>query len=180
MNKKIAMSFLSVVAAMALMGGSAFAAFTTSASATANTFSSGNAGIQLSLLHDGTYTGSITSPFSDTNIGPGYSKVFTFYMFNSSATNLPLNLSATFTGVTDPGNLGNDLMTQFTCQPDGGSLTTAPAFSVTSMNGGNVNLGTLNQGVKATCTATISLPSSIGNADVNKTVSFDTVFNATE
>jgi len=49
MNRKIAMSLLSVVGALTLMGGAAFAAFTTTASATTNTFSSTTPSLQLSV-----------------------------------------------------------------------------------------------------------------------------------
>ena len=38
-NRKIMMSSLSIVAALTLLGGTAFAAFTTTATATGNTFS---------------------------------------------------------------------------------------------------------------------------------------------
>ena len=161
------------------MGGSAFAAFAGSANATGNTFSAGDANLQISTDPVNNFGASISSPFTDSNkIAPGYSKQFTFYLKNASTATIPLTIATTFNNVVD-GGLGSDLTTQFTCN-DAGNITTGGTFSIASMNGGNVNLGAIKSGDTATCTVTVALPSTAGNADADKTVSFDAVFNASQ
>lgn len=166
------MSGMSILAAVTLLGGSAFAAFSNAANANANTFSTGNADLQIS--EDGTnFFDSINNPFNGTNIAPGYSHGFQFYLRNVSSASIPLTLSTTFTNVNATGGLDNELTAQITCGSEVGGT-----WSIASMNGGNVNLGSLGPDEVVPCTATFALPLSSTASDSN--VSFDAVFNGNQ
>ncbi|HSX09988.1 MAG TPA: hypothetical protein VLF93_07565 [Candidatus Saccharimonadales bacterium] len=182
MNKKILMSGMSIMASLAMLGGSAFAAFATSASATDSTFSTGTDSLLVS--HDNVtedFASTITSPFTGTKITPGYHHVFTFFLKNDATQSTDdLNVSASFVrgaGETGDSGLENVLSTQFSCT-DGAVITTPSAFSVTSMLGGSVSLGTIKSGDTASCTLTVDLPLSADNTVSGKSTSFDVSFNA--
>ena len=70
MNKKIMMSGLSIVSALTLLGGTAFAAFTGSSVASNNTFSTGAADLKISS-DNVNYSGLISNPFNGAGIAPG-------------------------------------------------------------------------------------------------------------
>lgn len=175
MNSKIAMSTLSIVTSLALMGGTAFAAFVSTATATGNTFSTGNADLQIST-NAVDYGPSISNFFSGTDIFPGDSRTYTFYLKNNSADNLTLNIDASFTDGSGDTTLQDALITDFAC--DNGA--DPAAFSVTSMLGGSVDLGNLNSGAAMTCTLTVSLPASADDSVAGQTIGFNALFNATQ
>lgn len=123
MNSKIALSGLSILAALAIVGGATYAAFSSAASNTGNTFGAGS----LTLKING-FGGSTSTPiFSVSNAAPG-----------SSSGPLLLNLSNTgtvngsttkLTGIDvtpsgDPPNLGGKLtLTLYNDVDDNGTLT---------------------------------------------------------
>jgi hypothetical protein len=177
MNRKIAISGFSVLTALTLLTTSAFAAFTTQANASGSTFSTGTDNLLVSTDPVTGFSGLITSPFTATKVTPGFNKVYTFYLKNDDASSTDdLNVSATFAGGTADVVLDAVLSTQFSCT-DGAIVTNAPAFNVTSMRGGQVNLGKILNGHTATCKLTVSLPLSADNTVSGKTTSFDVLFN---
>src|SRR5258708_4473062 len=157
MNKKILFSGMSILASLTLLAGSAYAAFDTTATASDNTFSSGTDNLTISLNNLSDFHSTIGSPFTGSNIAPGYNHVFTFYLKNENTSTDNLNVSATFTGTPGDTALENALSTHFSCN-DNGNITTPSAFSVTSMRGGSVSLGTIKNGDTASCTLTVTLP----------------------
>jgi len=172
MNKKILMSGMSIVASLAMLGGSAFAAFATSATASGNTFSTTNPNL---LINTGTGAGATEPGFTETGITPGASPVTHTFTLNNA--DLDTNAAMTLTGKLNPTagdpTLEPDLLVRVTC--DNGTDTTALALS-TWMSGG-VNLGTLAPGATTNCTMQVSLPA--GNTtDANKSITFDAVFDA--
>jgi len=178
MNKKIIMSGISIVASLAMLGGSAFAAFTTQAVASGSTFSTGVDSLLVSSDNI-TYSPTITSPFTGTKIVPGFNQPYTFFLKNDNTNSTDnLDVVATFTGGTVNPILDPVLMTQFTCVDPAKGTTTATAFSVAAMRGGQVSLGTINSGEIATCTMTVSLPSTADNTVAGQNTSFDVDFNA--
>ncbi len=172
-NRKIAMSGLSILTALTMMGGSAFAAFTTQASATGNTFSSGTENLTVSADNN-TFTSSIVSPFSGTNLTPGYTHTFHVFLKNEGVDQL--TVSATFANGSGDAELENVLMTDFACT----NGSDPSAFSVTSMRGGSVSLGTLAPGVSTDCSLVVTLPSDVDNSASNKSSTFDVLFNGTQ
>jgi hypothetical protein len=176
-NKKIIMSGLSIVASLAMLGGSAFAAFATSATASGSTFSTGVDNLLVSSDNN-TYSKVITSPFTGTKITPGFNQPYTFFLKNDNSNSTDnLDVTATFSGGTANAILDPVLMTQFTCVDPINGTTTATAFPVASMRGGQVSLGTINSGEIATCKLTVSLPSTADNTVAGQTTTFDVVFN---
>jgi len=174
MNKKILMSGMSIVASLAMLGGSAFAAFATSASATDSTFSTGTDNLLVSSDNNNDYASSITSPFTGVNIGPGFTKTYTFFLKNDDTNSTDnLDVTASFANGTGDTGLENALNTQFSCN----NGANPSAFNVASMLAGQVSLGTINSGAIATCTLTVSLPSTADNSVSGKNVKFDVVFN---
>ncbi len=172
MNKKIMMSGLSIISALTLLGGTAFAAFTTQATATGNTFSTDNPALLISS-DSANYFGDIVNPFNDANIVPGYERTFTFYLKNTG--NSALDVNAHFTGVADI--LDNVLVTDFDCS----NAADPSAFSVTSMKGGSVSLGTIQPGAPnaLTCHVKVTLPVSVDDTYKNRTSVFTVEFNGT-
>ena len=69
-NKKIAMSALSIVTALSLMGGATYAFFSDSGTSSNNVFASGTLDLQLSN-DNVTYSNSVTGSFGQTNMIPG-------------------------------------------------------------------------------------------------------------
>lgn len=177
MNAKIALSGLSIVAAVTMLGGAAFAAFTTQALANGNTFSVGTENLLISTAPGGPFTSSIPNPFTGTNIGPGYSHTFTFYLKNDNTTSTDnLDILTKFSGAGVNATLDPVLTSQFECT-DHSVTTTGGTFNVSDMRAGSVSLGTINSGSVATCTVTVSLPSNVGNSIQGQTTQFDAEFD---
>lgn len=175
MNSKIMMSGLSIMTALTLMAGSAYAAFVAQAQSTGNTFSTGVADLQISS-DNVTYGANIPAFFSGSGFFPGDSRNYTFYLKNNSASGVTLNVDAAFTNGSGDGALQNALMTDFACN----NTADPAAFSVSSMLGGSVDLGDIPSGGVVVCTLNVSLPTSADNSVANKTVGFDGIFNATQ
>ena len=166
-NRKIMMSGLSIVSALTLLGGTAFAAFTTTATAQGNTFSTDTPALELSL-NNADYDDVLANPFNDAGIVPGYEKTYTFYVRNTGNSGLDISLSFAGTAAI----LDDVLTADFACN----NGADPAAFSVTAMKGGSVNLGTLNPGAM-TCTMKVTLPNSADNTYVGTTTVFDAVFS---
>ncbi len=169
-NKKILLSGISILSAITLMGGSALAAFTTSATATSNTFSTTNPSL---LVDTGGGFGTSVTGFTEIGIVPGGSPVT--HNFNLKNADSDPAATMTLTGVFS--SLGGtlppaDLNVNITCN-NGANETHTVAF----WNSTGAGLGTLGPGATTNCTMAASLPG--GNTtDANKTVSFNAVFSA--
>lgn len=175
MNRKIAISGFSILTALTLLTTSAFAAFTTTATATGNTFSSGTDNLLVST-DNVTFSSSVTNPFNGNKLTPGTVKTFTFYLKNDNTNSTDdLDVIANFSGGTADATLDGALVTQFSCS----NGATPGAFNVTAMRAGQVSLGTVLSGQVVTCTFNVTLPSSATNAVSGKTTSFDVNFNGT-
>jgi len=172
MNRKIMMSGLSIISALTLLGGTAFAAFSSSASATNNTFSTGTENLRISS--NGTdFFPTIDNPFHATNITPGYSQTFNFWLQNNGTDKL--DVVAHFDGSSQP--LDGVLVTDFDC--DNGA--NPGAFNVTDMKAGSVNMGSLNPAQTTLCHITVSLPSSVDNSYSGGVQSiFNAIFDGTQ
>lgn len=127
-NKKIVVSTMSILASLAMLGGTTFALFTDQASSTENKFSTGNADLQ--ITNDETspptdpvlpYSNSITGvSFSD--IAPGFSEDKDFWLKNNSAGDFGMDVKVDFDNVTTDADLGNALMIGFQCDTDENGL----------------------------------------------------------
>lgn len=191
MNKKIAMSGLSIVAALTIMGGATFAQFSDSATVSGNTFSTGDSNLQIAANNagiPGTYGESITGP-TFTGIFPGQTKTFEFWLKNSSTAAINLDLLADVSAINPTDNItqtiDNVLLISWVCDTDGnGGLadnTPSSAFSPRDwFEGGNAALGSLEPNEEMICRMFGNLPLSADNTVANQSVAFDVRYDATQ
>lgn len=186
------MSALSIISALTIMGGATYAQFAATATLSGNTFASGNA--ELKIAPDvnnapGNYEASIPGFSGTGNIFPGYSENFTFWLKNTSDSDMELNNIAKFVNVGGTGAnteaLQGALKVGFTCTRIGDNvITTAGPFSVNDWEAGSASVGNLLGGnvaaSEAQCVMNVSLPVSADNTVSNATVTFDGQFNATQ
>ncbi len=189
MNRKIIMSLMSTVGALAIMGGSAFAAFVVNATSNGSTFSSGNPSLALcndtgSTTVPGACANQIPSPISVADLIPGTSQTFAFWIQNNGTDSLT-PLKVTFNNPTGTGHgisnvLETDLDVQVACDATSGSgSTTNSKFSSWVTTPKTISPGTLASGTASRCIMTVKLPLS-NTTDANQTLNFDAVFNGTD
>ena len=73
MNSKIAMSGLSILASLAVMGGATFAFFSSAATSTANTFAAGSLVLQVDDVDDTTPAATVDASITGAGMAPGSS-----------------------------------------------------------------------------------------------------------
>lgn len=171
MNKKIMMSGLSIISALTLLGGTAFAAFTTSATATGNTFSSAIPSL-LITTDGGLNYGSSRPGFSASGLIPGSSsapQLFTLKNDNSGAS-IPVTLKLT----NLPSNTlpGNDVTITVECS---GSAPVVHTYTDWISTGYLVTTVLNNQTVD--CSMIAKLNAGVGNEDAGKAAVFDATFS---
>jgi len=191
MNKKIFMSGISIVTALALLGGAAYAQFVVTASANGNTFSSGNPALELcndsagpTPLDCGT---SIASPISLTSLIPGVPQTFYFWLYNSGDGTLS-PLTALFSSPSGTGStayqgahsaLEGDLAVSISCDSNSGSATAGPAAFNVWESTITLNGGTIAPGATSRCGMTVELPA--GNStDAAQTLGFNATFGGSD
>lgn len=157
MNKKIFFSATSILAALALMGGSTFAFFSSTATSTGNVFASGTLNLLLDDNNEETPAATVTSSFGGTNLVPGGSVSGFVSMHNSGTIDLAeVHLSGNETVTSSPDLAGKlnitsaKIGTEQTC-------TTAPV----DITGSFTTLAALNS-------AGLDLPSSAISASGTK------------
>ena len=193
MNKKIAMSALSIVSSLVIMGGATYAAFTTQATLANNTFATGNADLLIANDNSGT-----PDPFAATipgvdidGIFPGFTTDKLFWLRNESDSAIGLNvrgdlsnLGGAFHG-TD-GSLPDKMRVQFSCDTDGNGLgvgtdTTTGNYTVREwINGGDDAMGVLAQNQQFLCKMIASLDVNAGNELQDSDISFNAIFNGSQ
>lgn len=173
MNRRIAMSALSIIAALTLMGGSAFAAFTATASATDTTFSTTNPAL-LVKVNDGTEGSSVAGPIV-TGLVPGVPGAGQAFVLHNTDTDPSADLSTSLKLTVKPANTlpGADLTITVNC--GAGDITDTYSGWITTGHG----IGTVVHGGTLTCTMTPTLNSGVGNSDAGKSAVFDAVFTGT-
>jgi hypothetical protein len=185
MNRKIALSGLSIVTALALLGGAAYAQFVVTAQATGNTFSSGNPALELCNDAPGpaptTCGTSIGSPISLANLIPGVPQTFNFWLDNTGNDSLT-SFTTLFNGISGSGSsatsgtnsLENDLSVSISCDSTSGNAAAGPAaFNVWEST---VGLGgTLTSGAQSRCAITVQLPAN-NSLDANQILGFNATF----
>lgn len=187
-NRKIAISAVSILAAMALLGGSAFAVFSSSAASTANTFTTGNANLMIApdvAGNPGTFVSSIAGP-SFGGLAPGDSEDFDFWLKNVSSANVSLDLTGDVSAIsTDPNNLDSTLLIKWTCDTDhdnslGDEISSSEFSPRDWLNGGNTALSALTQNQQMFCRMTGTLPLTADNTVSGQNVIFDAIYNGTQ
>ena len=192
MNKKIAMSGLSIFAALAVMGGATFAAFTDTATATNNTFASGNADLLIAV--DGglgepnleVFAPSIAGADFD-NVFPGFNQNFMFWLKNTSDSNIELNITADLLNLVQTGtDLDDALLIKWVCDLNNDTVLdqnteASSEFSVRQwVDGGFATLGSLAQNEAMKCGMYSRVPTTATNDIAGESISFDVTYDATQ
>jgi len=186
MNRKIFFSGLSIVASMALMAGSAFAAFPVSATSTGSTFSSASPSLELCNDNNGVLgscNNQIPSPINVANIIPGTDQTFIFWIKNTGTDTLS-NFTGIFNNPTGTGHglssvLETDLSVLLNCDATSNNgHTTNSKFNIWESNK-TITGATLAPGTASRCIMTVGL-SSGNTTDANQTLNFNAVFNAVD
>lgn len=106
MNKKILMSGVSILSALALVGGGAFALFTSTASNNGNTFGAGN----MQLRINGAAGSASTTLFTVSNIAPGQQQTQVITLSNTgSVASSATKLASIAHGTSTTPDLGDKL-----------------------------------------------------------------------
>lgn len=199
-NKRIIGSLLSILTTLAMMTGATFAFFTDTAISQNNTFSTGNADLQIAQDNAGqpaSYGEEIPAPaINETDIFPNFTKQYVFWLKNNSSSAIKLDITTTFDDVVTTGNadISNQLNSQFTCVTDldnngtfDNPLATTGTQSINAWDANSIGMGQLNvkdgdsnSGAdEAKCTMTITL-NDVNNTYAGSSVRFDGVFIGTQ
>ena len=198
MKKKIAISAMSILTSLALLGGATFALFTDTATSQDNTFSTGSADLQIAndVASPGAYSNDIAG-VSFTNIFPGFSEDTDFWLKNSSAGAFSMDVTVGLDDVTAGPELGDALMVSFQCDTDndgidGGDPVVGPksvstwesdlpeALAQIGENEGASDATNASDQDELLCRMNASVDSDEDNSIASQSVSFDGVFNGTQ
>ena len=174
MNRKIFFSAISILASLTLMTGSAFAAFTTTATAAGNTFSTTTPNLEITLNGQ---TGTVVTGTSVAGLIPGIAGATQTFVLTNTDPNVSGDLAVSLKLPFEQTNTlsGDDLNITVNC----GSGDISDSYSGWIYNGHS--LGTVKaQNGQLTCTMIPTLNSGIGNTDIGKSAVFDAVFTGTE
>lgn len=180
MNKKIAMSGLSIVAALTLMGGATYAAFSSDASNPGNTFGGGT----LDLKINGVSLSGSTPVFTVPAIGTGQSVVQPIILSNGGTVN---SVSTKLVNITHTGSvpdLGDKLTLELIDDIDGNGVLdlTDPirgTAHITDPAWANIDLG-FGLGSPHRVFARVTLDASTDNTYQGKTSNFSLNFSTSE
>lgn len=181
-NKKIALSLMSIAAALTVTGGAAYAAFTSEASNNGNTFGSGN----MVLTLNGASGSASTPVFAVTNGTPGTSTIQSINLANSGSVNAATVVlqSINVGGSTVLGdeltlNIYNDSNDNGTFDP--GTDTLQGSAHITDPAWSNIPLGFgLNAGATHRIFAEIVFDSDAPNSVQGLNTSFNLNFQASQ
>lgn len=190
MNIRIAFSILTILASAGIMAGATFAFFTDQATSTNNTFSAGNADLQIAVDVVGSevFADTIAGP-NFTGMFPGETRNFDFWLKNNSASAINLNLTADVDDILPAADgvqdIDNELLVRWTCDLDGnlslGDETPTSEFSPRDwFTGGNASLGSLIPAEQMFCRMSGRLPSDTDNSVAGESVEFDVLYDATQ
>ena len=169
MNRKIAISGLSILTTLVMLGGAAYAQFTTTATATTNTFSATTPSLTLSVDSGG--FGNPVSGITVTGLIPGgASSNHTFAVHNAdvdaNATQaITLNLNNSGTSTLPGGD------TTIVVDCGQGAVSDSYTGWITGHFIGNVG-----PGGTMSCSFNVSLNSGVSNSDQGLIDTFDAVF----
>lgn len=189
MNTKIALSGFSIITALALTAGATFALFTDQASSNNNSFTSGNASLEIAEdtgSGPGTFSPSIAG-VTFNNIFPGFDDRHLFWLKNTSTSPIDLNLTADLADLTGgPAELDDALLIKWICDTSGnGGFEAGDAesseFSVAAwLSGGNASIGSLTPGEQMICSMNARVLDTATDDISGETLGFDVLYDATQ
>ncbi len=174
------MSGLSIFSALVLLGGTAFAAFTTTATANGSTFSSSTPSMQLCNDNGGTLgacANQIPNPINVGGLIPGTPKTFAFWISNTGTDTLnPLAITFTSPSISGVNTLEADLNVSLACDATGNNGSVSADTFNSWESGKTVSGGQLGAGTQTRCVMTVELPA--GNTtDAGQTLNFNASFD---
>ena len=177
-NKRVAISFLTIVGVMSLVVALTIAQFTDTAQITGNTFSTGSGNLLISDEFESSCVlesfGTAITGLSGLNLAPGQSASKNFCLLNKSDSNIALNVTAAVSNVSGTLSGDSDLVNLTIVCPGNapvvGTLASFPSTVIT----------TLSQNDQVDCTVTAELDEDANNDQANKTISFDVTFTGTQ
>jgi predicted ribosomally synthesized peptide with SipW-like signal peptide len=202
-NKKIAMSLISIVTALSLAGGATYAFFSDQATSQENTFTTGNADLLIANDVSGAPVGYANdiAGVTVTGMAPGTSNITNFWLKNHSTTDDGFSLTADLTDIdtTLGAALFGEILVTIQCDADnngigiGTDTVVGPKLLSAWGSDAPVSLGTrgANQGNsnalngnsdqdELACRMTTTVDSDADNNVAGQTVSFDGTFDATQ
>ncbi len=184
-NRRILLSGMSILASVSIATGAAFAVFTDTAQSTGNTFSTGNADLQIAQDLDGVAGGSpgtfgndIPAPaITESGIFPNFSKTYFFWLKNNSTSTINLGLAANFAAVVTSVNpsIADQLNATLNCGGGPVGPFTINAWAVAPISLAN----SLLPGAQIECSMVVSLPN-VDNTFQGSGVTFNGVFTGTQ
>ncbi len=167
------MSGLSIVSALTLLGGTAFAAFTVQAQTTNNTFSTTTPGLLVSV--NGGSEGTSVAGVNVSGLIPGIVSPTQSFTVRNTDTDAGANTATTMQLTPTGANTlsGDDLSITVNC--GGGDITGTYTAWITTPQ----SIGTIAPGATANCTMTATLSSSAPNSAAGKSAVFDATFTGT-
>jgi len=176
-NKKIAISFVTIAGVLTAVVGITLAQFSNDASLTGNTLSTGNADLRIGNPSSTTgICGAVNSEsiggIHTSDLAPGQtSEAHPFCLRNASDSPISLNVAGVVTNVS--GTLDQGLVTiAINCGSDtvSGALNSFPGSTIV----------TIGQGVSQLCSITQTLSGTATGSAANSSITYDVVFTGTE
>jgi len=107
-NKKIALSLLSIVSALVIVGGATFAFFSSSATSESNLFGAGDLVLQLDDVNESTPVGTVTASIGASDFAPGADVDGFISLHNDGSIGIAeVEFGATVTETNDGGAASN-------------------------------------------------------------------------
>lgn len=167
-NKKIAFSTMSILSALALMGGATFAFFTNAGTSSNNIFASGTLDLQLDD-EDEQFTDSVTGSIGGENMAPGDSVNGFISLHNNGSIDIgEVLFGATKTGFVDNGGGNLEDVLNLTIGTDSASNCESPDDLTTTIDtaiGGGDGTLTLAEIIASDYDALVGLTAPVSAGD---------------
>jgi len=175
--KKIYLSLLAIITTVALVGGATYAAFTSQATSSHNTFTAGNANLQLKNEPTQPWAASYGGA-SWGNLYPGWSDSYNVYLKNVSSSPITLKVLPKINITSySTGYLWDNVLMQITWS-DGTHSTGEYSLRAWTQNASIYLTPTLAQNAEAgPWVVKFRIPTTAGNEISNGSIIFDVIFD---
>jgi len=176
-NKRVAISFITIVGVMSLVVALTIAQFSNNATLGSNSLETGSSNLQIAEVTAscGTFSGSISPGILVDDLAPGQSGTKDFCLKNNSESDISLDVTVGSVGI-NLGDLDQSLVNlSVECAEEGSVSVGTVAAPNTS-----VVITTLTHLQEKECVITAQLDASADNEDSSKTLNFDVVFTGTQ
>ncbi|OGK69802.1 hypothetical protein A2446_02365 [Candidatus Roizmanbacteria bacterium RIFOXYC2_FULL_38_9] len=168
----------------AVVGGTAYALFSSSVTASGVTFATGNANLEFwsngpGVVPASTWTQNVTFPTTFQNLYPGYNGYNEFYLRNTSTSPISLRLSARLTAATGDWGVLSPVITAW-IGDDAGAVGSG-YYTLADWNSLERDITiTLAQSEQKLMRIYVQVPSDAGNSIANKTTATTWLITGTQ